>query len=142
MATTSPHDAERHLVRLHPRIFKIMVGLVLVMLLAAWGFSATWSPDASESYTGLALTMASYLFLVALGIGYAMTRLARSSPDPARRDDEPSKVSFQEWSSREIDVSDGHQRGSHVAIGVLLVPAALAVCMIALVIVWHLAPGA
>jgi hypothetical protein len=141
MAMASPHDAERPLVRMHPRIFKIVVVMVVVMMTAAWGFGATWSPDAAESYTGLALAMASYLCAVAVGIGYAMNRLARSSPDPARRDDEPSQASFSEWSSREIEVSDGHQRGSHVAMDVLLVPTALAVCMVALVIVWHFAPG-
>jgi hypothetical protein len=141
MAMTSPHDAEHHFVRLHPRVFKTVLGLVLTMLVAAWGFTAVWSPDANESYTGLALAMASYLCLVALGIGYAMSRLTRSSPDPARRDDEPSQASFREWSSREIEVSDGHQRGSHVAIDVLLPPAAVAVGMIALMIVWHFAPA-
>ena len=141
MAMTTSHDEQPCTARLHPWIFRTVIGFVLWMILAAWGFSATWSAGPQEAYTGLVLAVASYLCLVVVGIVYAMTSITRHSPDPARRDDTPSKDSFHEWTSREIEVSDGHQRGSHVAIDILLAPAAVAVGMTALVLVWHLAPG-
>jgi hypothetical protein len=142
MALTTPHDERSSSVHLHRWVFRGIIGFVLLMILAAWGFTATWSPDANESYTGLVLAMMSYFCLVAVGIAYALGRITRNSPDPAREDDMPTTESLQRWASREIEVSDGHQRGSHVMIDILLPPAAVAIGMVALVIVWHLAPAA
>lgn len=143
MAMSAPQQDRNHTtVRFHPWVFKAVAGLVLLMIIAAWGFTATWSDDSSESYTGLVLAMVSYFCVVALGLGWMMVRLARRNPDPARREgEEPSRQSFYEWKSHEIEVGSGHQRGSHAAIDVILVPAAVAFGMLALVIVWHLAPG-
>ncbi len=141
MAMTTSHDENPRSARLHPWIFRAIIGCVLWTIIAAWGFSATWSADPRESYTGLVLAVASYLCIVAVGIVGVMAYITRQSPDPGRQDDTPSKDSFHEWTSREIEVSDGHQRGSHVAIDILLPPAAVAIGMTALVLVWHLAPA-
>ncbi|HKU97910.1 MAG TPA: hypothetical protein VJR58_21650 [Vineibacter sp.] len=141
MAAPQSRDAPSHSVHLHPWIFKGVVGFVLLMLLAAWGFSATWSSASVEAYTGLALGMVSYLCLIAVGLAYAMSRFTRLRPDPARTEDAPARLSFRDWRSREIEVGDGHQRGSHVAIDILLAPAAVAIGLTILVIVWHLAPA-
>ena len=141
MALTTSHDERRPSARLHPWIFKAIIGFVLWTIIAAWGFSSTWSADPQESYTGLVLAVASYLCVVAVGIVGIMAYFTRHSPDPARQDDKPSRGPFHEWTSREIAVSDGHQRGSHVAMDILLPPAAVAIGMTALVLVWHLAPA-
>lgn len=141
MATMQSRDEPSHSVRLHPWVFKGFVGFVLLMLVAAWGFSATWSATSVEAYTGLALAMVSYLCLIAVGLAYAMSRFTHRRPDPAREEDAPARMSFRDWQSREIEVGDGHQRGSHVAIDILLTPAAVAIGLTILVIVWHLAPG-
>lgn len=136
MATSGEHPR-----RLHRWIYRGIVGFVLWMMLAAWGFMSTWSADPGDSYTGLVLAMASFLCLVAVGIIFVMGIITRDSPDPARAEDMPTDGSLREWASREIEVSDGRQRGSHVLIDILLPPAAVAIGMTALVIVWHLAPG-
>ncbi len=142
MATMRSHDERPHSVHVHPWIFKGVAGFVLLMLIAAWGFSATWSPDSVEAYTGLALAMVSYLCLIAVGLAYAMGRFTRQRPEAAREEDRPARTSFHDWKTREIEVGDGHQRGSHVAIDILLAPAAVAIGLTILVIVWHLAPAA
>ncbi|HEX2889508.1 hypothetical protein [Vineibacter terrae] len=142
MAMTSPSTERPTTVRLHPWIFRGVVALAAWALLAAWGFAATWSPDVSESYTDLALVFVSYLCIVTIGLVFALGSFARHSPDPARDDDKASRGSFHDWRSREIEVGSGHQRGSHVAVDILLAPAAIAIGMTALVIVWHLAPAA
>jgi hypothetical protein len=141
MAITTSHDEHRQSARLHPWIFKAVIGFVLWMIIAAWGFSSTWSAVPQESYTAVVLAVMSYFCIVAVGIAGVMTYIMRHSPDPARRDDTASRDSFHEWTSRQIEVSDGHQRGSHVAMDILLAPAAVAIGMTALVVVWHLAPG-
>ena len=51
MATTAAHGEPSRSRRLHRWIYRGIVGFVLWMVLAAWGFMSTWSADPGDSYT-------------------------------------------------------------------------------------------
>jgi len=67
--------------RLPNAVYAIVAGLVLWLVLAAWGFAG---PD----YSDLSLTIITGFFLMVLGIPFVLWRVWRANRDPAAMPDE------------------------------------------------------
>ena len=110
---------------LHPYVYAAIVGLALLLVLSAWGFSG--------NATGLALTVVSLFVLVAVGIPAILWRIwrnhhARGIKHPAR---------FAEWAEGQFVIWQGHLKGKEAAVLVLLPVAAVACGMTIFVVIAH-----
>jgi len=114
--------------RLPLGVFALVAGFVLWMVIAAWaGF-------AGPGYSDVALTVVTGLLLVAIGIPFVLYRMVHAN-DPDR--EPPQKL--REWSAREFETWQDHQKGSQAAAEIILPIAAAAVGMTAFAIVFHYA---
>ena len=108
-------------------VYALVSGFVLWMVIAAWGF-------AGPGYTSVALTVVTGLLLVAIAIPFLLWRMVRAN-DP----DIEQPQSLREWSSREFETWQDHQKGVHAATEIVLPIAAAAIGMTAFAIVFHYA---
>jgi len=115
--------------RLHPYIYKIMMGLVLWMLLAAWGF-------VSSGYAGIALGMITFFLIVSVGLLAVLWRISRRSSETGL--DKGRIRTLSAWLDGEVDIWGSRIHGTHAATQIILPLAAAAVGMTVLMIVLHL----
>ncbi|MGD9880173.1 MAG: hypothetical protein AB7F22_18205 [Reyranella sp.] len=114
-------------------VFKAMLALVVLFVLAAWGFDG-------GGITGMTLAVVSYVFLVAVGLVTVLwlTRRRHLHLD-ASHSHIGAADTFGRWTNREVETSTGPIRGSHAVIQTLLPIAAVAVGMAAFAVVLHFA---
>jgi len=103
----------------HPFIYKIVIGLVALFVVAAW---ATF---ARRGETGESLGMVTLLLFVAVMIPYLMwlTWKHQQAPQATLQD----WRSFREWAGSSTEVWQGRVKGSDAAINALLPIAAVAI---------------
>lgn len=117
--------------QLHPLIFKIVVGLVLWFVLAAWA-----SFD-DNRYTGYLLVVVSGVFFIAIAIPTVLSRTARwAYGDEATR---TSNLSFRDWLSGQFNTWQERRKAADAAVEIVLPIAAAAIGMTTLGLVFHLA---
>jgi hypothetical protein len=115
----------------HPGIFKGMLILATLFVVASWGF-------AGSGFTDMVLAVVSYVFLVAAGLVSVLWLTRRRHPRHDLGDGEATD-SFGRWIGRDVETSTGPVRGSLAAIETLLPIAAVAVGMMAFAVVLHFA---
>ncbi|HEX3162335.1 MAG TPA: hypothetical protein VHQ92_07135 [Pseudolabrys sp.] len=96
---------------LHPRIYAVAAGLLVWFALMAWVLF-----DRS-SYVSLALTFVSVLFLVAIGVPFALSLIWRKYQMPYERHEE---TSFHDWRAGDFVVWGAKLHGADAVIDVLL----------------------
>jgi hypothetical protein len=123
-------DRNRSSSELPAVVYVVLVGLVLWMVLAAWGFAA---PD----YADVALTVVTGFFVVLIAIPFILWRVARANRDPT----EPPKrrIGFADWAAGDFETWQDRLKGAHAAIEITLPIAAAAVGMTAFAIAFHYA---
>ncbi|HEX3885647.1 MAG TPA: hypothetical protein VHW66_23545 [Stellaceae bacterium] len=129
MNTMHTNPDQRDMARLHPAVYKIMLGLVLWMLLAAWGFVA-------GGYSAIALGMVTFFLVVTMGLVAALWRISRRNRMSGL--DKGRSRSFGAWLDGEFDTWGSRLHGTHAATQIILPIAAAAVGMTLLMIVLHL----
>lgn len=107
-------------------VYATIIGFVVWMALAAWGF-------AGPGYADLSLAVVTGLLIVAIAIPLVLWRVWRANSDE-RADD---RMSFGEWRSSQFQIWQGRQKGSQAATEIILPVAAAAVGMTAFAIVFH-----
>ena len=112
-------------------VFKVMLGLAGLFVLAAWSFAGGGLTDA-------VLAVVSYIILVYTGLMSLLWLTRRRHPRPDLGDGERADL-FGSWTRREVEISTGPVRGSLAAIETLLPIAAVAVGMVAFAVVLHFA---
>jgi hypothetical protein len=118
--------------QIHPRIYAIAVGLVAWFALAAWVlFDHSFGRPSEVS---LQLAMMSVLFLVAILLPWALSRIWTRYRMPY--DEHSSNAAFREWRLGDFSVWGARIKGSHAAIDVLLPLAAVAFGLTAIGIVF------
>lgn len=116
----------------HPGIYKAMVALGLLFVVAAWGF-------AGHGITDMLLVVVSGLFLGAMSLVTLLWLARRRHPRDDLGDRDGHMDSFGQWVCRDVDTSTGPLRGSIATIETLLPIAAVAVGMVAFAVVIHFA---
>ena len=115
--------------RLPLPVYAALVGFVLWMVIAAWGF-------AGAGYADLSLAIVTGFFIVVIAIPFVLWRVARAN-DPETAADEPQK--FSEWASGQFETWQDRVNGANAAAEILLPIAAAAIGMTAFAIVFHYA---
>jgi hypothetical protein len=114
--------------RLHPFVYKAVVGLALWFALAAWVFFGT-------ADTELMLAIVTLFIVVAIGIPYILSAQIgqrEAESDPGR----PDQQRFGDWLSGEFDTAD-RIKAANAAVEIILPIAAVAVGITALGIILH-----
>jgi hypothetical protein len=113
--------------RVHPRVYKAMVGLAVMWIVATLAF---WV-DASQ--TGDAFLFAVVLIVVAVAIPLALMRIGRHSQGAGF--ERAAGGSFRDWQRGELSVWGSRLRASEAAVQILLPLAAVAIGMLVFAIV-------
>jgi hypothetical protein len=116
----------------HPGVFKAIILLGTLYVLAAWGF-------AGHGITDMVLAIVSGFFFVSMGLVTLLWLTRRRNPREDLGDRECHTDSFGDWACRDVDTSTGPVRGSVATIETLLPIAAVAVGMVAFAVVLHFA---
>lgn len=116
----------------HPGVFKGVVLLGALYVLAAWGF-------AGHGITDMLLVVVSGFFILSIGLVTLLWLTRRRHPRDDWGDREHRTDSFGDWASRDVETSTGRVRGSLATIEVLLPVAAVALGMVAFAVVLHFA---
>ena len=124
---SSNHTRKISTDRLPPVVYLALVGFVLWMVLAAWGFA---SPD----YADVTLTVVTGFLLVAIAIPFIIWRVARRNGA-----DNAAPQRFSDWASGQFETWQDHVKGSNAAAEIILPIAAAAVGMTAFAIVFRYA---
>lgn len=124
----TPHSTNR----LHPLIYRIMIGLGAVLIFGIYGFAG-----GHQAYNGLVLVAASLFVVVAIGIPLLLSRIwwrHHTGDNPPER--------FHEWLHDEFETWQGRLSGIDASAGILLPITAVSVGMVIFAIVLNLvAPG-
>jgi len=124
------HRVQPHFIhRLHPYLYKIMIGLAVWMLLAAWGF-------VYSGYAGIAMGMITFFLIVSVGLVMALWRISRRGRDTGL--DKGRGRTLAAWLDGEVEIWGSRIHGTHAATQIILPLAAAAVGMTVLMIVLHL----
>ena len=119
--------------RLHPWIYRAIVGLALSLVLSVWGFFG-------PGYTKLALTVVSLFFVIAVAIPTILWRIWRNYAGREAASAEPE--SFRAWQAHDLSIDQGRLKGTEAAIQVLLPIVAVALGMAVFALVLHFDVGA
>ena len=112
----------------HPRIYKAMIGLAALFVLAALMIGG----GVGETD---AFAMVAVLFVVAIGIPAIITLIARASREGRERFEHGAAGSFREWRESDFSVCGSRVKGTDAAIEMLAPIAAVAVGLAAFAIV-------
>ena len=121
----APPSAEHIRDRLHPLVYKAIIGLTIWLVLAVW----TLFGDAGDLLT-VALVVSTFFFIltaIPLLLFYVGTKGTPRRPEEA----------FMKWASGDFDVWRGSMKGGNAAIEILLPIAAVAGGMTAFGLVLH-----
>jgi len=114
--------------RLHPLIYRIMVGLGVVLILGIYGFAG-----GNQTYNGLVIVAAILFVVVAIGIPLLLSLIwsrHHTNGNPPGR--------FREWLHGELEIWQGHLHGTDAIAGILLPIVAVSVGMVIFAIVLFL----
>jgi len=132
MARNDPGAERSRADELHPLVYKILVGLALWTLMAAWSFFA------DRGYSGLVLAVVTFFAVVVMATPYGLWRLRRRENLAQNAPDGTPVASFRNWLLSELRIRRGQLKASDAAVAILLPAAAAATGMTAFAIVFHL----
>ena len=112
-------------------VFKAMLVLAGLFVLAAWGFSGGGATD-------VVLAIVSYVVAVYAGLMTLLWLTRRRHPRPDLGDGQKLDL-FGQWTRRHVETSTGPVPGSLATIETLLPIAAVAIGMVAFAVVLHFA---
>lgn len=115
---------------LHPRVYALLVGLALWLVLSVWSF-------AGGGVTDYLLFIVSGFVLIAVALPFILWRVGRTDDGATEGDDRPA--SFRDWASWDFDTWQGRLSGAQAAAQILLPIAAVAFGMTAFGIALHVA---
>ena len=115
---------------LHPLVYKVMPGLALWVVLAAWGFFA------DRGYIFLALSVVTWLVTVGVVLPTALAWIGRRDPRRGRQ-----SASFRDWFHGDFALSEERIKGSLAATQIFLPLMAVAIGMTLFAIVRDIVVG-
>ena len=112
---------------LHPLVYKMVIGLVLLFVLSAWVFFGGWA------YMGLLLAVVTGFFLIATAIPLLIWLTWRRQHE--HDSPEHGSGSYRDWASGDFAIWQGRLAGSEAAVQVTLPIAAVSIGLLAIGIV-------
>jgi len=114
--------------RLHPRVYGLLVGLALWLVMSVWLF-------AGAGTTNYLLFVVSAFIFIAVALPSILSRVGPIEPVGAAE----TRLSFREWAKSDFDTWQGRVSGAEAAVQVLLPICAVAFGMTAFGIALYLA---
>jgi hypothetical protein len=114
--------------RLHPRVYAVVVGLAVWLVLSVWSF-------AGAGVTDYLLFIVSGFIFIAVALPLILSRVGLT--DQAAKADDQS--SFRNWVARDFDTWTGRLTGVQAAVQILLPIAAVSFGMTAFGMALHIA---
>jgi hypothetical protein len=117
---------------LHSKVYVALVGLVLWLVLAIWGFGY-------DGQTDYLLAIVTGFLIIAVAIPATLALMAHSQGDSVDgKSSAPHDTkSFRQWAAEDFDTWQGRIKGRNAAVEVLLPMAAIAIGMTAFAIILH-----
>jgi hypothetical protein len=115
---------------LHPVVYAALVGLVLWLVFAIWGFGY-------NAETDYLLAVVSGFLVIAVAIPSALALMVYRHRDQGERKHERDVKPFREWMSGDFDTWQDRVKGRNAAVEILLPMAAIAIGMTAFALVLH-----
>jgi len=112
---------------LHPLVYKVVIGLVLLFVVSAWVFFGAWA------YMGLALAVVTGFFLIAIAIPALIWLTWRRHREHGAA--ENGNGSFRHWAAGDLAIWQGRLAGAEAAVQVALPIAAVSIGLMAIGIV-------
>jgi hypothetical protein len=126
------HESEQVRRTLHSKIYVALVGLVLWLVLATWGFGY----DGQTDYL-LAIVTGFLVIAVAIPATLALMVHREGNSVDSNNSAQQDSVSFRQWAAQDFDTWQDRVKGRNAAVEVLLPMAAIAIGMTAFAIVLH-----
>ncbi len=127
-----PNPTHHSTNRLHPLVYRIIIGLGAVLIFGIYGFAG-----GHQAFNGLVIVAAILFVVVAIGIPFLLSRIWWRH----HADDSPPE-GFREWLRDEFETWQGRLNGADAMAGILLPIVAVSVGMVIFAIVLNLvAPG-
>lgn len=124
-----PDSSSDHVTtRIHPAIYRAIVGLALVLILSIWSFAGT-------GYSGLAIAVAMLFVAVVLILSYVLSRIARRRA--ALLQERPPTEGLWRWLSEDFDAFSGRLKGWEALTTLILPLAAVSLGMMVFAIILH-----
>jgi hypothetical protein len=122
--------------QLHPRVYKLMLALVIVLVAGIWGFFL------GGFGTGFVLVVASLFVIWAFALPYGLSRIAHHDPSPASTEVHApvgpgATRPYRDWAKRQVTIGESRVRGRDAMIEALLPIAAVAFGMIVFAVIVH-----
>ena len=124
-------SGHRVTLRLHPRVYALMIGLAFWLLLSVWLFAGGGVVD-------YLLVIVSGFIAIAVALPFILSRVGHI--DDAKDDD--ALQSFRDWSAADFDTWQGRLSGAEAATQILLPIAAVAIGMTVFGVALHVAEHA
>jgi hypothetical protein len=117
---------------LHSRVYLALVGLVVWLVLAIWGFGY-------DGQTDYLLAIVTGFLLIAVAIPATLALMAhRQGTEADGKNSAPRDTkSFRQWAAEDFDTWQDRVKGRNAAVEVLLPMAAIAIGMTAFAIILH-----
>src|SRR5262245_1123519 len=128
----SRQQSERVARNLHPTVYVALVGLVLWLVLAVWGFGY----DGQTDYL-LAIVTGFLIIAVAIPAALALMAYSQGNAGDGESSAPRDSVSFRQWAAEDFDTWQDRVKGRNAAVEVLLPMAAIAIGMTAFAVVLH-----
>ncbi|MHB2266973.1 hypothetical protein [Aliihoeflea sp. PC F10.4] len=131
-STPSGGRTPLHTDHFHIRVYKMMLGMLVLFVLAAWyGFG-------DSGYVDYLLIIVTGFMVMAATLPLIATRVWRHHPPPERMPRPADREEFFDWSEREIDVDSGKMTGGKAAFEALLPLGAVSFAMLIFAILTHI----
>ena len=127
----SRQESEQVRRNLHPMVYVALVGLVVWLVLAIWGFGYNGETD-------YLLAIVTGFLIIAVAIPATLALMAHSQGDSVDGDSaQRDTKSFRQWAAEDFDTWQDRVKGRNAAVEILLPMAAIAIGMTAFAIVLH-----
>ena len=128
----SPQESEHVERNLHSRVYVALVGLVVWLVLAIWGFGY-------DGQTDYLLAIVTGFLIIAVAIPATLALMAYSQGTSADGENSASRDTkpFRQWAAEDFDTWQDRVKGRNAAVEVLLPMAAIAIGMTAFAIILH-----
>jgi len=126
----SRQQSERVARNLHSKVYIALVGLVLWLVLAIWGFGY-------DGQTDYLLAIVTGFLIIAVAIPATLALMAYSQGNSVDGENSRDAASFRQWAAEDFDTWQDRIKGRNAAVEVLLPMAAIAIGMTAFAIILH-----
>jgi hypothetical protein len=128
----SQHESERVGRNLHSTVYLALVGLVVWLVLAIWGFGY-------DGQTDYLLAIVTGFLIIAVAIPATLALMANSQGSSVDGENSAPRdtKSFRQWAAEDFEIWQDRVKGRNAAVEVLLPMAAIAIGMTAFAIILH-----